>query len=181
MTAAVSRRGGAITRVSLSSRTSASLPASSAGRRIWNDVRVPLTRRLADGTTGYLVRFPRTDDCFAAALATCLQVPIERVPDPCIDERLRAGDKPDDIDRDAKAELARWLTRRGLRMIVHTTVPANRCRWIGVVALEGLFVSHSMVMSFDEVLFDPTLDFGPVRLWSACHVTYGISFNRRGV
>src|SRR5437762_1844887 len=90
--------------------------------------------RLTDGTTGYHVRNGRRDDCLAAALATCLQVPIEEVPDPRIGERLDAGEAPEDIDRSAWRELRRWLAERGLQMCSHRTVPANRHRWIGIVA-----------------------------------------------
>lgn len=41
-----------------------------------------LTTTLKDGTMGFYSRPDRPDDCFAAALATCLQVPIWEVPDP---------------------------------------------------------------------------------------------------
>ena len=55
------------------------------------DLNLARTKRLADGTIGYFTRPPRQDDCFAAALATVLRVPIAEVPDPRIDERLARG------------------------------------------------------------------------------------------
>lgn len=55
--------------------------------------------RLRDGTLGYRVGFPRDDDCFAAAVATTLQVPLDQVPDVRIDERLRAGESPENVKR----------------------------------------------------------------------------------
>ncbi len=111
--------------------------------------------RLRDGTFGYFVRGLRTDDCWAAALATCLQVPIDEVPDPRLDERLRAGEDPAEVDRSAWLALDRWLADRGYRMTVHCKPPTSRKRWIGIVQLPGWFQSHCLVMSRDEVLFDP--------------------------
>jgi hypothetical protein len=71
----------------------------------------PREKLLDDGTRGYFVRAPRTDDCQAAAIATVLQVPIETVPDLRIDERLAAGGSPESIERSAVRELRAWLAR----------------------------------------------------------------------
>ena len=120
-------------------------------RHLYNSPRT----RLEDGTIGYRVRVPRTDDCFAAALATVLQVPIGEVPDPRIDERLAAGESPEEITSSAWDGLYEWLDRRGLRMIVHEKVPANRRRWIGIVPWRGDFNDHCLVMRMDRLLFDP--------------------------
>ena len=46
----------------------------------------PPTRVLPDGTLGF--RITRRDDCLRAAVATCLQVSPDEVPDPDIDFRL---------------------------------------------------------------------------------------------
>jgi hypothetical protein len=137
------------------------------------------TKRLKDGTVGYCVRAPRADDCFAAALATVLQVPIAEVPDPQLDERLAAGETADEIDRDARAELEAWLADRDLRLIVHRKVPLATCRrWIGVVPMPGAFNDHCLVMDRGRVIFDPTLevDARPARLFGPHHVKSGFSF-----
>jgi hypothetical protein len=153
----------------------------------------PKTLDLPDGTVGYFVRHPRRDDCLAAALATTLQVPIDEVPDPRLNERARAGEDLDAVSRSAWAQLERWLAARRLRMVTHRKVPAARGRWIGVVPLRG-WADHCMVMSRAEVLFDPVRDFPLVALakllpaaeverskicvrrWGPEHVSWGLSF-----
>lgn len=139
------------------------------------------TTRLADGTVGYYERGTRTDDCWAAAVATCLQVPLDEVPDPRLDERVQAGEDPDGINRSAWAEFDRWLGEGGLSMTVHRKVPAPRRRWIGIVKFPGLFMAHCLVMSRDEVLFDPvdrTRHERKVRTYSPADVSYGYSFSK---
>jgi hypothetical protein len=121
----------------------------------------PRTCELPDGTTGYFVRLPRLDDCFSAAVATVLQVPIDDVPDPRIDERLRAGDEPHEIDGQAWNALDDWLAARRLRIVLHRIVPACRRRWIGVVPFPGDFQHHCLVMAGDQLLFDPQADMRP--------------------
>lgn len=116
-----------------------------------------MTVRLRDGTVGYCVRAPRKDDCFAAALATVLQVPIGEVPDPRLDDRLAAGETVEEIDRSAWSELNRWLHRRRLRMTLHTELPPRRRRWMGVVPMAGDFQDHCLVFDRREVLFDPAI------------------------
>jgi hypothetical protein len=141
--------------------------------------------RLRDGSLGYPVRAPRSDDCFAAAIATCLQVPIEQVPDPRLDERLTAGDAVDEINRAAEQELMTWLANRGVRRLLHRTVPVARKRWIGVVPMPGTFNDHCLVMSGGEILFDPVdprrsgeLDGRRLRAFQAGDVKYGFSFRQ---
>lgn len=139
------------------------------------------TQRLRDGTIGYHVRGVRADDCWAAAVATCLQVPLEQVPDARLDERLQTGEDPAEINRSAWAEFARWLDRRGLRMVVHRTVPVARRRWIGIVQFAGVFNNHCLVMSRDEVLFDPvdpSKHARRVRTFTASDIALGFSFKR---
>lgn len=133
--------------------------------------------RLVDGTTGYFVRAPRTDDCFAAALATTLQIPISRVPDPRIDERLDLDESVEDVDAFAHEQLERWLARRQLRLVVHQKMPARRRRWIGIVPLPGNFHDHCLVMSRGEILFDPA-QYGPrvTRRFEPSDVALGLSF-----
>jgi len=108
--------------------------------------------RLADGTSGYYARRGRGDDCFAAALATCLQVPIGQVPDPRIDERLAAGESADEIEASAWQALGEWLEARGFRMVEHAEPASDRERWIGVVPFPGNFNAHCLVMARGKVL-----------------------------
>jgi hypothetical protein len=131
---------------------------------------------LEDGTRGYFVRAPRTDDCQAAAIATTLQIPIEKVPDPRIDERLAAGEDPESIDRSAVRELRAWLASRGLGMVVHRKLPTNLDRWIGVVPMPGTFNAHCLVMDRENVLFDPARTSDKVQSFGLEHVGFGISF-----
>jgi hypothetical protein len=137
--------------------------------------------RLPDGTIGYYERGGRTDDCWPAAVATCLQVPIDDVPDPRIDERLNAGVEPGEVNRSAWTEFFAWLADRRLRMTVHTSPPVRRRRWIGVVELPGLFMDHCLVMSRATILFDP-VDRNAhercVRTYSPAEVSCGFSFQR---
>jgi hypothetical protein len=132
---------------------------------------------LRDGTVGYYMRFPRFDDCWAAAVATCLQVPLKDVPDPCLDERLFAGEDPDEIERSAWREMHDWLADRRLRMIVHRKVPAPRRRWVGVVPVaHERFGDHCLVMSRSEVLFDPISNMGMFKRFDASAIRWGFSF-----
>ena len=113
-----------------------------------------VTESLPDGTIGYCLR--RSDDCWTAALATCLQVDYDELPDSCIDERLALGQSPEEIEADAAGLEARWLAWRGLKLQLHTALPPVQAdRWIGVVPVEGHFRSHALVMAGDAVLFDP--------------------------
>ena len=112
---------------------------------------------LSDGTLGYYMRRP--DDCLAAAIATVLQVPLTDVPDPRLDEQVRAGRDPDEISRTTAEKLERWLHARGLRLVVHHRVPVNRARWIGVVVIDEMppFCDHCLVMARGRLLHDPTV------------------------
>ena len=142
----------------------------------------PTTRRLRDGTTGYHVRGSRADDCWAAAVATCLQVPIEEVPDPRLDQRLQAGEDAEDVNRQAWLEFGRWLNGRGLRIARHNRAPVRRRRWIGVIEFPGLFMNHCLVMDRDEILFDPvdpTRLARRVRTYTPADVGYAFTFQRR--
>lgn len=137
------------------------------------------TVTLGDGTIGYFERPGRTDDCFAACLATCLQVPLDEVPDPRLDERLRAGEDPAEINRSAWQTLAAWLTGRGLQVVVHDEPPFEAPRWIGVVRFPGHFNDHCLVMAGAEVLFDPVdraQHERPVRNYTPDDVAAGLSF-----
>lgn len=112
-------------------------------------------RRLADGTLGYWVEKNRADDCLRAALATCLQVAPEDVPDPRLDDRRDQGWSVERVEFYAREELAEWLDGRGLRKVVHRRPPTWRRRWIGVICRSGVFSDHCLVMSRGELLHDP--------------------------
>ncbi len=118
-----------------------------------------LVVRLPTGHRAWYQR--REDDCFCAALATLMQVDIEQLPDPRIDERLEAGDDPEVIDREAGQALAVWLTVRGWRLAYHATPPVDRGAWIGVSPGEGPFSDHCLVMCLDRFVHDPASN------WSA--------------
>ena len=157
---------------------------------------------LENGETGYGMSPGRTDDCFQAAIATALQVPIEQVPDLRLDKRLAAGDDRDEIDRQSWLRLAEWLGRLGLWMTFHEDPPFQRERWVGVVfgrdrlvgapvpgAPAGVvwrdnpFTDHCLVMARNTIAFDPAVT---QRLhpgvrpfpWQAHDVDYGITFDR---
>lgn len=134
------------------------------------------TERLRDGTIGYYVRVPRKDDCWTAAVATCLQVPIEDVPDAHIDASLAAGETPDEIRCDYWTRFRDWLAAERLRMSASQNVPLARRRWIGVVPQAGEFNDHSLVMEHGRILFDPVICSG--RQWTAAEVQLGFSFNK---
>lgn len=151
----------------------------------------PKVVQLASGETGYYMR--RGDDCFQAAVATCLQVPIDDVPDWRLNERHAAGESVASIDQSAWAQMFDWLASRGLRMQVHFRLPVRRRRWIGVVPISGAFGSHCLVMDRGELIFDPVpLFYGRTKLcdvalgrrtreaapWRAVHVKWGCSFVR---
>jgi hypothetical protein len=137
----------------------------------------PMVVRLPTGERGYYQT--RNDDCMRAAVATCLQVPIEDVPDPRLDERLAAGDDPDELDRLARAELEGWLAGRGLRLVRHWRLPVDRERWIGVSPGPGEFGDHVLVMTRAEILFDPASYIpGMERLARLRPLSYGITFDR---
>ena len=146
----------------------------------------PATVKLRDGTVGWCVRPGRRDDCFASALATCLQVPIDQCPDPEIDRRLTAGETIEAIDASAWQQLNDWLYRRGILMTYHTTPPAHRRRYVGVIAAPGAFEDHTVVCDRREILFDPAIwqqvaDGDPVpdaRVceWTFEDIAFGFSF-----
>lgn len=157
-----------------------SLPAQ--GRAMMVGAMRELQRRrtvtLADGTVGYYTRSGRTDDCFAACIATWLQVPLEEVPDPRLDARLQAGESVEDINRSAWQTLCDWLAARGHRLVAHEPPPWDSPRWLGIVRFPGLFNDHTLVMSGREVLFDP-VDRSqyerPVRRYAAEDVSSGFT------
>jgi hypothetical protein len=129
--------------------------------------------RLCDGSTGFLVQ--TGDDCWAAAVATVLQVPLDDLPRARIDERLRRGESPIEIDRSVRCEFDAWLAARRLRMVLHRTVPVDSERWIGVVPLKGSFQSHCLVMNKSELLFDPANLAGPNRLQELIYGPFGLN------
>ena len=80
-----------------------------------------------------------------------------------------------------------WLSRRGLRMVVHRKVPARKRRWIGVIHHPGAFQGHCIVMCHDRFLFDPLSFMDEIRSpgqlprarrYKPEDITYGVSFAR---
>lgn len=159
--------------------------------------RRPLVR-LGDNEIGYCMDPLRRDDCLQAAVATVTQIPVDQVPDARLDERLRAGDDPERIDRDSWEQLATWLHHRGLEAYLHNKVPIYRDRWIGVSGgvtkdevasiadnlntsfVETPFLDHCLVMSHRRIIFDPGISLCPppglqLRNWEVDDIDYGIS------
>ena len=150
------------------------------------------TARLAKDGIGYYADPVRWDDCLRAAIATATQIPVGQVPDLRLHERLDAGDDPDEISEESWLRIARWAEDRGLRLMLHDTVPADRERWIGVCEYTPTwdedepnpFPDHCLVMSYGRVIFDPAASvIAPrgmrLRTWDADDVTYGLSFDRK--
>lgn len=131
---------------------------------------------LEDGTTGWYQR--RGDDCWAAAVATCLQVDYDEVPDDRYDEHFVLGVPLDAIEADSAALWDEWLTQRGIRMFVWDTKKLRRLRperWIGIVAAVGW--NHCLVMSGREILFDPVMLLSIKSPHEPTQVHQGISFH----
>ena len=153
--------------------------------------------KLKDGTRGYCMRADRLDECFAAALATLVQLPMSKVPDWRLHEREDAGDDPEQIRRDAAAQLDEWLGARGLQLVHHQTPPVECARWIGICPPSpevrrmfayahslgfhaGNFQDHCVVMAFAEVLHDPAIAVTPpsgsqLRTFHLSDVTHGFT------
>lgn len=150
----------------------------------------PITR-LENGDIGYACDPMRRDDCFRAAVATATQIHVEQLPDLRLQDRLDAGEDPDEISDESWQRIADWLDGRGLQLVVHKIVPADRERWIGVCVTPGLtrilderrqFTDHCLVMSHGTVIFDPAKSvMAPrgteVKTWQPADVTYGLSFD----
>jgi hypothetical protein len=136
------------------------------------------TKRLADGSVGYYIQPGRADDCWRAAVATCVQVPPGEVPDPHLDERMDAGETPEEINRSACAERDDWLAELGLRLVIHGEVPVPRRRWVGVIPRPGWFQDHCLVMCRGEVLWDPNPNLPFFADWTAADVKWGFSFQK---
>jgi hypothetical protein len=138
--------------------------------------------KLRDGTTGYLQR--RTDDCFQAAIASCLQVPAHLVPDWQLDRQLTAGREHEQIERVIWESLKRWTEQQGVTVTFHHTPPTSARRWIGVIETGKDYSDHCLLMSGRDCLFDPsrllpTRKDKPASAWNPNDVTYGITIERR--
>lgn len=152
----------------------------------------PRIRLGENGEIGYGCDPARTDDCFRAAIATATQTDPSQIPDLRLADRLKRGDDPDEISAESWERIARWAERRGLRLMLHKSVPADRERWIGVcvtpwqahilVDESDPFVDHCLIMSYGEIIFDPAASVlaAPgtrVATWELADVTYGLSFD----
>lgn len=155
---------------------------------------------LPEGDLGYVM--VRPDDCLRAAIATAIQVPSREIPDPRLDQRVRAGEDPETVSQDAWDRITRWLAGRGLKPTFHTHVPGRR-RWIAVcrgqsdeeadafrarwdVPADDLvpFQDHCIVMSYGHILFDPACGIPTepgmrLRRWDSSDLMYGITFDRK--
>jgi hypothetical protein len=107
----------------------------------------PRMRRLWDGSVGYYSR--RDGDCWPAAMARCLGIHIDLVPDAhaVLDAGLGVGV--------AWRRLDVCLEMLGVRRVRHTQLPVAARRWIGVVPGDAVYFRHAFVMSEGELLHDP--------------------------
>jgi hypothetical protein len=137
---------------------------------------LPTTSILPDGSTGHHMR--RGDDCWAAAIATCLRAAYDEVPDAHIDAQLRRGVSAKRIDMLAEQDMREWLDRRDLTLVEHPTPPFHLARWIGVVTVPIAFKSHTLVMARDRILFDPAVQPG-IRTYYSIEVDTGFSFRKK--
>lgn len=102
----------------------------------------------------------RGDTCFEAAVATAIQVPIQRVPDLRLDQRVADGDSYDEINRTSWEVIETWLADEGLTLRFHDRVPVALLRWVGVGCLAG-----------DEQFSDPRPSRSSVTTASSCPTT----------
>jgi len=110
-------------------------------------------KRLRDGTLGFHTR--RTDDCFQAAVASCLQVQPHLVPDLRIIDELAGGKDPEQVQQEGWQKMSLWAETQGARLVVHPLPPVTARRWIGVSFDLAMFQGHCLVMSKRDALFDP--------------------------
>jgi hypothetical protein len=137
-----------------------------------------MVAQLEDGSVGYAMLGERGDDCLRAAIATCLQVPPNEVPDPDIDRRVIAGHDPDRINLDTWTRLLAWLQGRGLNLVYHDT-PAVDCeRWIGVWAPPLHTVNLEQIV--DEELHRPDVTRTMRRKIYGAPVVLGVKFTAEG-
>ena len=139
------------------------------------------TSRLAGGDVGYIQR--RADDCLRAAVATTLQVPIERVPDPRIDARLRAGKDAEDVRVSVVRMFEAWTARRGLRIVASREPGHFERRWIGIVLCEPPFTNHCLVMDGEELVFDVAAGLAcppglTLKVWGPERIKIAMDFER---
>jgi hypothetical protein len=134
-------------------------------------------KRLRDGSLGYLQR--RGDDCIQAAIATCLQIPIYKVPDLHIDQQFYGGKDPEEIDRGIDEKLTRFARQHSITVKSHVARLPTSGRWIGVVSQPGLYSDHCLVMDGRECLFETMGDeLGSID-YGHSDIDYGITLERR--
>ena len=183
-----------------SSRPPLSAPAALSHARWPAQTQHPVVQ-LGDDGVGYCMHPTRPDGCLRAALATATQIPVDQVPDARVDQRVHAGEDPEEISRDSWARIVEWLSGRGLRLVIHEAIPVERERWVGVIGgrvdeaaiaavgvesgnADNPFIDHCIVMSHERIVFDPAVSLKPqlprgMRLptWQLSQIEYGISFD----
>jgi hypothetical protein len=133
--------------------------------------------RLRDGSVGWYQRRP--DDCWSAAVASCLRLPLDAVPDLRLDQRLEQGMGAADVDRVAQGAVKKWLAARALTIVTYDRVPVDPPRrWVGIIPLGDWWVSHCVLMRYGEILFDPSPLAPPLAVVQAALIT-GVSIRRR--
>jgi hypothetical protein len=117
--------------------------------------------RLRDGSIGYVQR--RADDCFQAAIASCLRIPMHKVPDLQINRQLDAGREPEEVDRATDETMRRWLAGKGLQVKLHSGHLPTTGRWIGVVRgpeREEFANDHCLLMMGRDCLLETSKPIG---------------------
>jgi hypothetical protein len=137
-------------------------------------------KRLRDGSVGYLQR--RVDDCLQAAIASCCQIPIHKVPDLRIDTQLYVERKdPEEIERGVAEKMTRFMREYGITIMAYPSRLPTQGRWVGVVPRPGIYSDHCLLMDGKNVLFDTTNlmdDEIRSRIYDYADIEYGITFNR---
>jgi len=139
----------------------------------------------------------RLDNCFAEAVADCLDVPLSDVPDPEIDDRLEAGDGVDRVNRFTTNLFDEWLDSRGLEAEVWRTklhsdghlyhMRELPKRWVGVIADGGEFLDHCFTMEGPKSLEDIQIASLPAAyrnllvpaVFTVAEINLGITFRPR--
>lgn len=131
---------------------------------------------LRDGTRGYHQR--HFGDCMQMAIATCLQIRPDLVPNLHLDRLVCEGRDPEEIDRMYYATMNPWAEGNGLRIVEHAVPPSSERRWIGVVRAPD-YMDHCLVMSRSDFLFDPAGDVLGNDYADPADIDYGITVERR--
>ena len=109
------------------------------------------TCRLEDGSTGYFMA--NNYDCWEAAIMTVLQT--VDVPLLGREERHRAGEALEVVERDCRAQRHEWASECGLEMVEHAEPPVGLDRWVGVCEFRRRTTTAHYVAMVGAQMFEP--------------------------